>query len=80
MALFTPERVYPQQPRVVSLIEGNYDSTPQPERQALSYPVYVPLVQKAPAPSQNNNMIIFGTVAIVISFFALLGFILALRR
>ena len=70
----------PQQPQVVSLIEGNYDQNiSQPINMPQRTMMYVPIVQQA-KPSNNNNLMIFGTVAIVIGFFGFLAFALMVRR
>jgi hypothetical protein len=71
----------PQQPQVISLIESNYDQNPSPP---LNMPqrtmMYIPIVQPQQQPSNNNNLIIFGTVAIVLGFFGFLAFALMVRR
>jgi hypothetical protein len=71
----------PQQPQVISLIESNYDQNPPP---SVNIPqrtmMYVPIVQPQQQPSSNNNLLIFGTVAIVLGFFGFLAFALMVRR
>jgi hypothetical protein len=42
--------------------------------------MYIPIVQPQQQPSNNNNLIIFGTVAIVLGFFGFLAFALMVRR
>jgi len=41
--------------------------------------MYVPIVQPTQPPN-NNSMLIFGTVAIVLGFFGFLAFALMVRR
>jgi len=41
--------------------------------------MYVPIVQPA-QPTNNNNLIIFGTVAIMLGLFGFLAFALMVRR
>ena len=81
MEVFPTQNLVPQKPQVVRIIEGNYDydQTYFPSRNPQKTIGYVPMIQQA-QPSNNNNMVMFGTIAVVIVFFGFLGFILALRR
>jgi hypothetical protein len=82
LEVFPTQYLMPQQPQVISLIESNYDQTPSPST-PIGMPqrtmMYVPIVQPS-QPSNNNNLIIFGTVAIVLGFFGFLAFALMVRR
>jgi hypothetical protein len=81
LEVFPTQFLNPQQPQVISLIESNYDQTPSslPVNMPQRSMMYVPIVQPA-QPTNNNNLIIFGTVAIVLGFFGFLAFALMVRR
>jgi hypothetical protein len=80
MEVFPSPYMQPQQPRVISLIENNYDQTPSlPTSMPKRTMMYVPIVQPTQPPN-NNSMLIFGTVAIVLGFFGFLAFALMVRR
>ena len=83
MEVFPNQYLVPQQPQVISLIESNYDQSSPPSYSA-NMPqrtmMYIPIVQPTQQTSNNNNLIIFGTVAIVLGFFGFLAFALMVRR
>jgi hypothetical protein len=82
LEVFPNQYLMPQQPQVISLIESNYDQAPSPSMPATMPQrtmMYVPIIQPS-QPSNNNNLIIFGTVAIVLGFFGFLAFALLTRR
>jgi hypothetical protein len=83
MAIFQPEYYVPQTPRVIPLIENQYDYySPPPQQQ------YVPLQQQAPIPATlpispgKNNTITIVLIVGLLGFFtvSLLAFLAYMKR
>jgi hypothetical protein len=82
MAIFPPEYSYPQTPRVIPLIESQYDAYPQPPQiqysspQQQTYPATLPI-----SPGKNNTVTIVLIVGLL-GFFtvSLLAFLAYMKR